>query len=128
MEVSNARKDVVADSDDMVFEEGQSSESVNNICKSVGHVHDYESSNTISLKLGQMESSDDSDKELESDSDDETIITLVTLALHEHHQKYYNRIPCRTSILRGHDYVLEVFEWKHMFLLHFVRRLKYTLG
>ncbi|KAI8571012.1 hypothetical protein RHMOL_Rhmol01G0083500 [Rhododendron molle] len=56
----------------------------------------------------QMESSDDSDEELESDSDDETIITLVTLALHEHHQKYYNRIPCRTSILRGHDYVLEV--------------------
>ncbi|XP_058221311.1 uncharacterized protein LOC131331407 [Rhododendron vialii] len=52
MEVSNTQNDVVADSDNMVFEEGKSLESVNNICKSTGHVHDYESSDTISLKLG----------------------------------------------------------------------------
>ncbi|KAF7149837.1 hypothetical protein RHSIM_Rhsim02G0180900 [Rhododendron simsii] len=38
MEVSNARNDVVADSDNMIFEEGQSSNSVNNICKSAGHI------------------------------------------------------------------------------------------
>ncbi|KAF7124031.1 hypothetical protein RHSIM_Rhsim12G0122900 [Rhododendron simsii] len=37
MEVSNARNDVIADLDNMVFEEGQSSESVNNICKFASH-------------------------------------------------------------------------------------------
>ncbi|KAH7839912.1 hypothetical protein Vadar_010296 [Vaccinium darrowii] len=56
----------------------------------------------------QMESSDDSDKELESDSDDNTIIALVTVAIAEHHRRYADKIPCRTSILRGHDYVIEV--------------------
>ncbi|KAI8546966.1 hypothetical protein RHMOL_Rhmol07G0160600 [Rhododendron molle] len=52
MEVSNARNDVVADSDNMVFEEGQLLESANNIYKYADLVHDYESSDTISLKLG----------------------------------------------------------------------------
>ncbi|XP_058179628.1 MADS-box protein JOINTLESS isoform X2 [Rhododendron vialii] len=52
MGVSNARNNVVADSDNMVYEEGQSSESVTNVCNSTGRVQDYESSDTISLKLG----------------------------------------------------------------------------
>ncbi|KAF7136092.1 hypothetical protein RHSIM_Rhsim08G0016300 [Rhododendron simsii] len=52
MGVSNARNNVVAVSDNMVYEEGQSSESVTNLCNSTGRVQDYESSDTISLKLG----------------------------------------------------------------------------
>lgn len=52
MEASNARQNVVADSDNVVYEEGQSSDSVTNPCNSAGHVQDYESSDTISLKLG----------------------------------------------------------------------------
>ena len=55
-----------------------------------------------------MASHDDSEFELESDSDDELANVLVTLAMHEHHRIYNSRVPCRTSILRGHDYVLEV--------------------
>lgn len=55
-----------------------------------------------------MDSTDDSDKELETDSDDDTVIALVTLALAEHYRRHYERTPCRTSILRGHDYVIEV--------------------
>ncbi|KAG5534302.1 hypothetical protein RHGRI_022434 [Rhododendron griersonianum] len=55
MGVSNARNNVVADSDNMVYEEGQSSESVTNVCNSTGRVQDYESSDTISLKLGNYE-------------------------------------------------------------------------
>lgn len=52
MGVSNARNNVVANSDNIVYEEGQSSESVTNVCNSTGRVQDYESSDTISLKLG----------------------------------------------------------------------------
>ncbi|KAG5565607.1 hypothetical protein RHGRI_001497 [Rhododendron griersonianum] len=58
MEVSNARNDVVVDSNNMVKH------------------------NLSQGGVNQMESSDDNDKELESDSDNGTIITLVTLALH----------------------------------------------
>ncbi|KAI8540879.1 hypothetical protein RHMOL_Rhmol08G0019300 [Rhododendron molle] len=54
MGVSNARNNVVANSDNMVYEEGQSSESVTNVCNSTGRVQDYESSDTISLKLGDL--------------------------------------------------------------------------
>ena len=53
-------------------------------------------------------SDDDSVLGLESDSDDELANVLVILGMHEHHRIYQSRVPCRTSILRGHDYVLEV--------------------
>ena len=39
------------ESENVVYEEGQSSESVTNLCNSTGPPHDYESSDT-SLKLG----------------------------------------------------------------------------
>nr|AQM52287.1 SVP2 [Monotropa hypopitys] len=52
IEVSNARKNVVSESDNMVYEEGESSESVTNSCNSAGHAQDSEISDTISLKLG----------------------------------------------------------------------------
>ncbi|OAY35746.1 MADS-box protein SVP [Manihot esculenta] len=51
MEISNCRKQTIADSENVVYEEGQSSESVTNVCNSNGPPHDYESSDT-SLKLG----------------------------------------------------------------------------
>ncbi|KAA8530761.1 hypothetical protein F0562_005471 [Nyssa sinensis] len=51
MEISNGRKQIGGDPDNMIYEEGQSSESVNNICNSNGTPQDYDSSNT-SLKLG----------------------------------------------------------------------------
>ena len=46
--------------------------------------------------------------ELESNSDDELDNVHVTLVMHEYHRIYDSRVPCRTPILRGHDYVLEV--------------------
>ncbi|GLT54773.1 hypothetical protein SLA2020_279430 [Shorea laevis] len=51
-EISNGRRHVGADSENVITEEGQSSESVTNVCNSTGAPpHDYESSDT-SLKLG----------------------------------------------------------------------------
>ncbi|KAL3527542.1 hypothetical protein ACH5RR_012198 [Cinchona calisaya] len=51
MEISNGRRHIVAaDSENIVYEEGQSSESVTNVCNSNGAPQDYESSDT-SLKL-----------------------------------------------------------------------------
>lgn len=54
MEISNCRKQTIADSENVVYEEGQSSESVTNVCNSNGPPHDYESSDT-SLKLGSVQ-------------------------------------------------------------------------
>ncbi|KAJ6915789.1 Kinesin-like protein KIN-14A [Populus alba x Populus x berolinensis] len=51
VEITNGRKQVTADSENVGYEEGQSSESVTNVCNSNGPLHDYESSDT-SLKLG----------------------------------------------------------------------------
>ncbi|KDP29759.1 hypothetical protein JCGZ_18694 [Jatropha curcas] len=51
VEMSNGGKQTAADSEIVVYEEGQSSESVTNVCNSNGAPHDYESSDT-SLKLG----------------------------------------------------------------------------
>ncbi|XP_018806751.1 MADS-box protein JOINTLESS [Juglans regia] len=51
-EISNGRRHIGADSENVIAEEGQSSESVTNVCNSTGAPpHDYESSDT-SLKLG----------------------------------------------------------------------------
>ncbi|KAH7566836.1 hypothetical protein JRO89_XS08G0243300 [Xanthoceras sorbifolium] len=51
-EISNGRRQVGGgDLENVVYEEGQSSESVTNLCNSTGPPHDYESSDT-SLKLG----------------------------------------------------------------------------
>nr|WAO97427.1 MADS-box transcription factor 23 [Lonicera japonica] len=50
-EKSNDQKEIPADSENMLCEEGQSSESVTNVCNSAGPPQDYESSDT-SLKLG----------------------------------------------------------------------------
>ncbi|XP_059642654.1 MADS-box protein SVP [Cornus florida] len=50
-EISNARKQIAAESENMLYEEGQSSESVTNVSTSNGPPQDYESSDT-SLKLG----------------------------------------------------------------------------
>ncbi|XP_059439961.1 MADS-box protein JOINTLESS [Corylus avellana] len=51
-EISNGRRQVGGDSENVITEEGQSSESVTNVCNSTGAPpHDYESSDT-SLKLG----------------------------------------------------------------------------
>ncbi|KAE8704069.1 MADS-box protein JOINTLESS [Hibiscus syriacus] len=49
-QISEGQKQVAGDSEN-IFEEGQSSESVTNVCTSNGNLHDYESSNTC-LKLG----------------------------------------------------------------------------
>lgn len=54
VEISNGRKHVTADSENVGYEEGQSSESVTNVCNSNGPLHDYESSDT-SLKLGLVQ-------------------------------------------------------------------------
>lgn len=52
MEISNGRKhNAAADSENILYEEGQSSESVTNVCNSTGAPQDYESSD-MSLKLG----------------------------------------------------------------------------
>ncbi|KAI3451236.1 hypothetical protein Pfo_007901 [Paulownia fortunei] len=52
VDVSNGgKKMATADSENVVYEEGQSSESVTNACNSVGPPQDYDSSDT-SLKLG----------------------------------------------------------------------------
>lgn len=51
VEISNARKQIHTDAEDVIGEEDQSSESVTNICNSAGPSQDYESSYT-SLKLG----------------------------------------------------------------------------
>ncbi|KAK8653593.1 hypothetical protein V6N13_127586 [Hibiscus sabdariffa] len=48
--ISNGRKSVAGDWEN-IFEEGQSSESVTNVCSSNGNLADYKGSNT-SLKLG----------------------------------------------------------------------------
>nr|AHJ60267.1 SVP [Paeonia suffruticosa] len=50
-EISNGKKHVAADLEHMVCEEGQSSESITNVCNSNGPPQDYDSSDT-SLKLG----------------------------------------------------------------------------
>lgn len=51
-EISNGQRHISADSENVIAEEGQSSESVTNVCNSTGAPpHDYESSDT-SLKLG----------------------------------------------------------------------------
>ncbi|KAH1073231.1 hypothetical protein J1N35_025559 [Gossypium stocksii] len=51
-QIINGPRQVAGDSDNIIFgEEGQSSESVTNVCTSNGNPHDYESSDT-SLKLG----------------------------------------------------------------------------
>ncbi|KAB1201912.1 MADS-box protein JOINTLESS [Morella rubra] len=51
-EIPNGRRQFGADSENVINEEGQSSESVTNVCNSTGAPpHDYESSDT-SLKLG----------------------------------------------------------------------------
>ncbi|KAK8517406.1 hypothetical protein V6N12_016258 [Hibiscus sabdariffa] len=49
-QISNGRKSVAGDWEN-IFEEGQSSESVTNVCSSNGNLADYKGSNT-SLKLG----------------------------------------------------------------------------
>lgn len=51
MEISNGGKLIPSESENMICEEGQSSESVTNICNSTGPSQDLESSDT-SLKLG----------------------------------------------------------------------------
>ncbi|KVI03197.1 Transcription factor, K-box [Cynara cardunculus var. scolymus] len=51
VEISNARKQIHTDAENVIGEEDQSSESVANICNSAGPSQDYESSYT-SLKLG----------------------------------------------------------------------------
>uniref|UniRef100_A0A2P2JQP9 MADS-box protein SVP n=1 Tax=Rhizophora mucronata TaxID=61149 RepID=A0A2P2JQP9_RHIMU len=50
-EITNGGKQVAAESENVIYEEWQSSESVTNVCNSNGTPHDYESSDT-SLKLG----------------------------------------------------------------------------
>ncbi|TXG60090.1 hypothetical protein EZV62_014663 [Acer yangbiense] len=51
-DISNGQRQVGGgESENVVYEEGQSSESVTNLCNSTGPPHDYESSDT-SLKLG----------------------------------------------------------------------------
>lgn len=55
LEVSKGRQQqqhVAADSENVVYEEGQSSESVTNGCNSSGPPHDYDDSSDTSLKLG----------------------------------------------------------------------------
>ncbi|XWS33388.1 hypothetical protein CRYUN_Cryun22dG0078000 [Craigia yunnanensis] len=51
LQISNGGRQVAGDSENVFCEEGQSSESVTNVCTSNGTPHDYESSDT-SLKLG----------------------------------------------------------------------------
>ncbi|WRX11114.1 Transcription factor [Theobroma cacao] len=51
LQIFNGRKQIASDSEIVVGEDGQSSESVTNVCASNGTPHDYESSDT-SLKLG----------------------------------------------------------------------------
>ncbi|KAF8377373.1 hypothetical protein HHK36_030750 [Tetracentron sinense] len=51
MEMSKSQKHVIADSENMVYEEGQSSDSVTNLCSFVSPPHDDDSSDT-SLRLG----------------------------------------------------------------------------
>lgn len=48
---NDGKKTATADSEIVVYEEGQSSESVTNVCNSAGPPQDYDSSDT-SLKLG----------------------------------------------------------------------------
>ncbi|KAK6150346.1 hypothetical protein DH2020_015278 [Rehmannia glutinosa] len=53
-QISNGRKKMATgDSENVVYEEGQSSESVTNVCNSAGPPQDYDSSDT-SLKLGSV--------------------------------------------------------------------------
>ena len=53
MEISNGRtRQVVTDSDNVITEEGQSSESVTNVCNSNGPPQDYDTTSDTSLKLG----------------------------------------------------------------------------
>ncbi|XP_017975323.1 PREDICTED: MADS-box protein JOINTLESS isoform X1 [Theobroma cacao] len=51
LQIFNGRKQIASDSEIVFGEDGQSSESVTNVCASNGTPHDYESSDT-SLKLG----------------------------------------------------------------------------
>ncbi|KAI8545964.1 hypothetical protein RHMOL_Rhmol07G0078700 [Rhododendron molle] len=44
----------------------------------------------------------------DDDSDDEEVVVLLSLALYGYYDMYIDHRPCRTSMLRGHDYVLEV--------------------
>lgn len=49
--ITNGKRHGGAESENLVAEEGQSSESVTNVCNSTGPPQDYDSSDT-SLKLG----------------------------------------------------------------------------
>ncbi|GKV18720.1 hypothetical protein SLEP1_g29061 [Rubroshorea leprosula] len=51
-QLSNGRKQVAADSENVIYEEGQSSESVTNVCISNGTPDEYDDSSDTSLKLG----------------------------------------------------------------------------
>ncbi|GLT69115.1 hypothetical protein SLA2020_412910 [Shorea laevis] len=51
-QLSNGRKQVAADSENVISEEGQSSESVTNVCISNGTPDEYDDSSDTSLKLG----------------------------------------------------------------------------
>ena len=51
VDISNGRRHIGTESENLIAEEGQSSESVTNVCNSTGAPHDYDSSDT-SLKLG----------------------------------------------------------------------------
>ncbi|KAF8406457.1 hypothetical protein HHK36_008544 [Tetracentron sinense] len=51
VEMSNSQKHVVADSENMVYEEGLSSDSVTNVCSFVSPLRDDDCSDT-SLRLG----------------------------------------------------------------------------
>ncbi|GLU20550.1 hypothetical protein SLE2022_367430 [Rubroshorea leprosula] len=51
-QLSNGRKQVAADSENVIYEEGQSSESVTNVCIFNGTPDEYDDSSDTSLKLG----------------------------------------------------------------------------
>ncbi|GAB4848792.1 hypothetical protein Ancab_003521 [Ancistrocladus abbreviatus] len=52
LEITNGQKDVAGADSDVVYEEGQSSESVTNVCNSNGPPQDCDYSSDTSLKLG----------------------------------------------------------------------------
>ena len=49
-----------------------------------------------------------SDDDLDSDDDDDGICILFTLFYMSLHMIQSSKQPCRTSALRGHDYVIEL--------------------
>ncbi|GLU13048.1 hypothetical protein SLE2022_296960 [Rubroshorea leprosula] len=52
LQISNGQKQLAADSGNVIYEEGQSSESVTNVCISNRTPHDHDDSSDTSLKLG----------------------------------------------------------------------------